>query len=222
MPIESKKEGVMGHNGKSGCGCLLFILIICMVLVGIFIHPLTLKFIAKQMWYSDKITRADIIFVHRFEEDKDGELYTAAFHEYKIGNGRAIYVEEDMTLGVSIEMLIAKMAAIRGIKESAVRALDAEGEGIVKIKNINEKIQSMGYKKVIVIVPEYASKRFRRLYDSLGENGKVFYMIKPVEVTYFERNKWWKNRTARFALLKEIYEQGVYRFSSPKDKAKTE
>jgi len=212
----------MGNNGTSGCGCLVFILIVCMVLVGALMHPFTLKLIVKQMLHSDKITRADIIFVHRFEEDKNGELYTDAFQEYKAGNGRAIYVEEDMTLGVSIEMLIAKMAAIRGIKESAVRALDAEGEGITKIRNINDKIQSMGYKKVIVIVPEYASKRFRRFYDSLGQEGKVLYMIKPVEVTYFEKDKWWKDRTARFILLREIYEQGTLYFSSSKDKSKKE
>jgi hypothetical protein len=216
------KEGIMGNNGKSGCGCLLFILVVCMVLVGAFMHPFTLKLIAKQMRYEDKIVRADIVFVPRFVEDHEGELYVGAFHEYRTGNCRMIYIEEDKTFGVSIGVLIAKMAAIRGIKESIVKTIDAEGEGASKVNKISEQIQAMGYKKVIVLVPEYASKRFRLLYDSIQKEGGTLYMIKPVEMTYFVNDKWWKDRTSRFILLKEIYERGTNYFSSFKDEEKTE
>jgi hypothetical protein len=212
----------MGNKGKSGCGCLLFILVICLVLVGALMHPFTLKLIAKQMRYEDKIVPADIIFVHRFEEDKDGELYVEAFREYREKNGKVIYVEEDKTFGISIELSIAKMAEIRGIKMNVVKAIDAEGEGALKLNKIREKIQAMGYKKVIVLVPEYASKRFRLLYDSIKGDDGVLYMIKPVEVTYFANDKWWKDRISRFLLLKEIYERGANYFSSSKNEEKTE
>jgi hypothetical protein len=104
----------MGNKGKSGCGCLLFILVICMVLVGALMHPFTLKLIAKQMRHEDKIIPADIIFVPRFVEDKNGELYTDAFREYWAGNGKLIYVEEDKIFGVSIESLITKLATTKG------------------------------------------------------------------------------------------------------------
>jgi hypothetical protein len=38
-------------------------------------------------------------------------------------------------------------------------------------------------------------------------------MIKPVEVTYFKKDKWWKDGTSRIVFGKEIYELGSYYFS---------
>ena len=210
----------MQNKGKSGCGCFLFILVVCMVLAGALMHPFTLKLIAKQMRYEDKIIPADIIFVHRFVEDKSGELYTDAFREYWAGNGKTIYVEEDKIFGVSIENLITKLAETKGIKENVVKAIDAEGEGAIKLNKMNEQFRTIGCKKVIVLVPEYASKRFRLLYDSLQGDGKILYMIKPVEMTYFKKDKWWKDTTSRLALFKEIYERGVYYWSTFTDKEK--
>lgn len=210
----------MQNKGKSGCGCFLFILVVCMVFAGALMHPFTLKLIAKQMRYEDKIIPADIIFVHRFVEDKSGELYTDAFREYWAGNGKAIYVEEDKIFGVSIENLITKLAETKGIKENVVKAIDAEGEGAIKLNKMNEQFRTIGYKKVIVLVPEYASKRYHVLYDSLEGDGKILYMIKPVEMTYFKKDKWWKDATSRLALFKEIYERGVYYWSTFTDKEK--
>lgn len=207
----------MGSKGKSGCGCFLFVLVVCMVLVGVFIHPFTLKLIAKQMRHEDKIIPADIVFIPRFAEDEDGEVYTDAFREYREGNCKAIYIEDDKTLGVSIGLLISKMADIRGIKGNVVKTIDAEGEGAAKFNKINEKILAMGFKKVLILVPEYASKRFRLLCDAVGGDEKMLYMIKPVTVTYFKQDKWWKDTTSRMVLLKEIYERGVYYYSTFKD-----
>jgi hypothetical protein len=218
--VSPSKGDVMGNKGKSGCGCLLFILVICMVLVGALMHPFTLKLIAKQMRHEDKIVTADIIFVPRFVEDKNGELYTDAFREYWAGNGKLIYVEEDKIFGVSIESLITKLATTKGIKENVVKVVDADEEGIAKLNKINEKFQATGYKKVIVLVPAYASKRFRLLYNSLQGGGKVLYMIRPVEVTYFKKDTWWKDSTSRLALFKEIYERGAYYWSTFTDAEK--
>lgn len=207
----------MGNKGKTGCGCLLFILVICMVLTGALIHPFSLKLIAKQMRHAEKIVPADIIFVHRFVEDKNGELYTDAFREYWAGNGKVIYVEEDKIFGASIQDVIAKMAKTRGIKENIVKAVDAPGEEMVKVNKIKEKIRAMGYKKVIVLVPEYASKRFYLLYGSSQDKDKVFYIIKPVEVSYFKKDTWWKENTSRMVFLKEAYDTGIYYVSKLTD-----
>jgi hypothetical protein len=214
------KGGFMGNKGKSGCGCLLVILVVCMVFVGALMHPFTLKLIAKQMRHEDKIVPADIILVPRFVEDKNGELYMDAFREYLAGNGKAIYVEEDKIFGVSIESLITKLATTKGIKENVVKVIDVEGDGIAKLNKINEEFQTMGSKNVIVLAPEYASKRFRLLYDSLQGVGKIIYMIKPVGVTYFKKDKWWKDSTSRWALFKEIYERGAYYWSTFTDEEK--
>ncbi|MBA4391125.1 MAG: hypothetical protein C0399_09320 [Syntrophus sp. (in: bacteria)] len=200
----------MGNKGKTGCGCLLFILVICMVFTGALIHPFSLKLIAKQLRHADKVVPADMIFVHRFAEDKNGELYTDAFREYWAGNGKTIYVEEDKIFGTSIQDVIAKMAKTRGIKEDIVKTIDVPGGETVKVNNIKEKIRAMGYKKVIVLVPEYASKRFHLLYGASQDNDKVLYIIKPVEVSYFKKDAWWKDNTSRIVFLKEIYDTGSY------------
>lgn len=197
----------MNNRGKIGCGCLVVILVVCIVLVGSFMHPVSLKTVVKKLRYEDKLARADIVFVHRFEEDKEGELYNEAFHQYKTGNARAIYVEEDLTFGVSIELAIAKLAAIRGIKESAVKAIDAPGEGLSKLRKFDEKFRQIGCKRVIVIVPEYASKRFRAFYDSIQKESSIVYLIDPVQVTYFSRDRWWKDSKSRLLVLRELYER---------------
>lgn len=199
----------MNNKGKAGCGCLLIVLVVCVILVGLFMNPVSLKTITKKLRYEDKMDRADIVFVHRFEEDKEGELYNEAFHQYKIGNARAIYVEEDLTFGVSIELAIAKLAAIRGIKENAVKAVDAPGEGMAKLNNFDEKFRQTGARKVIVVVPEYASKRFRSFYDLIQKQSSIVYMIDPVQVTYFARDRWWKDSKSRLLIIKELYQRVV-------------
>lgn len=204
------KGGIMGQHGKVGCGCLIFILIVCMVIAGIFIHPLTLKMIGKQFRYEDKVVQADIIFVPRFIEDRNGELYTESFRDYWAGNGKAIFVEEDKIFGVSLTELIQKMAKGRGIKESVVKGLEAEGGEVLRAAKIKEKFAGMGYKKIIIIVPEYASRRFHLLYNSSQGDAKVVYMIKPVTVTYFTMDRWWKEGTSRFIVMKEFYNMGFY------------
>lgn len=200
----------MGQHGKVGCGCLIFILIVCMVIAGIFMHPLTLKMIGKQFRYEDKVVQADIIFVPRFIEDRSGELYAESFREYWAGNGKTIFVEEDKIFGVSLTELIQKMAKGRGIKETVVKGLEAEGGEVLRAAKIKEKFAGMGYKKIIIIVPEYASRRFHLLYSSSQGDVKVVYMVKPVAVTFFKMDKWWKESISRLIVMKEAYNMGFY------------
>ena len=57
-------------------------LIIIMVLTGALIHPISLSIIGNQFRYEDKIFTSDVIFVPRFPEDRNGELYVEAFRNY--------------------------------------------------------------------------------------------------------------------------------------------
>jgi hypothetical protein len=207
------RGGIMGQHGRVGCGCLIFILIVCMVIAGIFIHPLTLKIIGKQFRYEDKVVQADIIFVPRFIEDKSGELYTESFREYWAGNGKAIFVEEDKIYGVSLTELVQKMAKGRGIKEAVVKGLEADSGEVLKATKIKEKFAGMGYKKIIVIVPEYASRRFHLLYGSSQGDAKIVYMIKPVPVSFFKMDRWWKESISRLIVIREAYNMGSYYLS---------
>ncbi|MCK7468493.1 MAG: hypothetical protein MZU91_10590, partial [Desulfosudis oleivorans] len=68
----------------------LFVLIVIMVLTGALIHPISLEFIGNQFQYEDKIFTSDAIFVPRFPEDRNGELYVEAFRDYSAGNGKLI------------------------------------------------------------------------------------------------------------------------------------
>ncbi len=97
--------------------------------------PFTLKLIAKQMRHEDKIVPADIIFVPRFAEDKNGELYTDAFREYWAGNGKSIYVEEDKIFGISIEDVDRKNGENKRYQGKHCEGYRSpEGEEIAKAK----------------------------------------------------------------------------------------
>ena len=202
----------MNTKGKVGCGCLIFILVVCMVGAGIFMHPFTLKFITNQFRYEDKIFQSDAIFVPRFSEDKSGELYIAAFREFRAGNSKEIWVEDDKLLGMNISEMVLKMAKERGIKEGVIKKIEIDGEGKIKAGKAREYIEKTGAKKVIVVVPEYASRRFHLVFGSPKDDGKVLFLVKPVSVSYFKKDKWWKEPVSRDILLKELPLIGSYYF----------
>jgi hypothetical protein len=193
----------MRIEGKAGCGCLILILVFFMVFTGVLVHPFTLKFIGNQFKYEDKLFPSEAIFVPRFAEDKNGELYIDAFREHWAGNGKAIWVEEDKIFGISIMDIILKMAKTRGVKETAIKKLEVDAEGRKKVDKIKERFEGMGFKRVIILVPEYASRRFHLLYGS-SEEGKTLYLIKALNVSYFKKDNWWKDGASRIILLREL------------------
>jgi hypothetical protein len=200
----------MNHKGMAGCGCLIFVLIVIMVLTGALIHPITLRFIGNQFHYEDKIFTSDAIFVPRFSEDRNGELYVESFRDYSAGNGKLILVEDDTILGTSIVELVNKMARTRNVKEDGIRKIVASGEGLIKAQKIKEQIEKQGLRKVIIIVPGYAARRFHLMYGSSKTDGKTLYLIKPVPITFFKRDKWWKDSDSRGALANEAFAIGSY------------
>lgn len=200
----------MNHRGLAGCGCLIVILVIIMVLTGALIHPITLRFIGNQFRYENKIFTSDVIFVPRFPEDKNGELYVEAFREYSAGNGKLIFVEDDTILGTSIVELVNRMAKTRNVKEEGVKKIVASGEGLINAQKIKEQIERQGVRKVIILVPEYASRRFHLMFDSSKTDGRILYLIKPVNVTFFKKDRWWKESNSRGALANEVFAIGSY------------
>ncbi|OPX96732.1 MAG: hypothetical protein A4E58_01648 [Syntrophorhabdus sp. PtaB.Bin006] len=216
----------MNNRGKAGCGCLVFILIVVMVTTGILMHPLSLRFTANLFRYEDKVFPSSAIFVPRFQEDRAGELYIEAFRDYWAGNGKIIWVEDEKILGTSIIEIIHRMAKARNIREDAVRRLEAGNEQGADIGKIKEWFERLGYRKVIILVPEYASRRFHLLYSSSRDDEKTIFLIKPVSVSYFKKEMWWKDPVSRHVLVNEIYATGSYflrRFTrEEKDKKNTE
>jgi len=194
----------MNKNGKAGCGCFVFILVAFMVLVGLCIHPFSLRFIGNQLRYEDKVFPSDAIFVPRFSEDKNGELYGEAFKQYLAGKGKTIWVEDEKILGMTILDIVTKMASAKGIDEGVLKKIEADSEGKTKASKIQGKFGSLRVKKVIIIVPEYASREFHLLYGPSEQEGGTIFLIKPVEVGFFKKDSWWKDPTSRSIFFKEV------------------
>jgi hypothetical protein len=203
----------LNNKGKAGCGCLIFLLVLCMVLVALFIHPVSLKFLAGRLVFADPIVPSDALYVPRFLEDKNGEVYLDAFKEYLAGNGKAICIEDDQVLGVSIKEIVGRMAKQRGIKEDAIKKVEVGIEGEAAAAKVQEFFSRLGAKKVIILVPEYASRRFHLMFGDADSPGKVIFLVKPVPVSYFKKEKWWGNESSRAAIQREGYSLGAVLFS---------
>jgi hypothetical protein len=197
-------------KGKTGCGCLLFVLIVCMVAAALLVHPFPLRVLTGLFVYRDKIVPCDVLLVPRFHEDKNGELYKEALREFLAGEGRMIYVEDDQVLGISVREIVARMAKARGVKDEAVRKLDIPFDEKSAVPRVRQKLEQLGVKRAILIVPEYASKRFHLLYSSESANGKVLFLVNPVIVSYFKREKWWANEFSRTAVQRELFALSSY------------
>ncbi len=200
-------------SGRAGCGCLVFVVIILLVLAAAFVHPFSLRLLTGLLVYQDRIVPADALLVPRFIEDKNGELYQEAFREFWAGNGKTVYVQDDHILGMSLKEIVSRMAKQRGIKEDVVKALELNLEGKAGAAKAKEALAHAGANKVIVIVPEYASERFHLLYSSGSTSDKVLFLIKPVSVSYFKRERWWSNEFSRAALERELFGIGSFYFS---------
>jgi hypothetical protein len=194
------------ERGLAGCGCLVVIVVVVIIAAGLFMHPFTLRLLGNRFYYSDKVSPGDIIFVPRFSEDRNGELYVDAFREYWAGNGKTLWIEDEKLLGTSLREFVTRMAKERGIKEEAVKKIEPEGEGLDRELSVKAKVAALKVKRVVVIVPEYASRRFHILYDSSRASQHMTFMIKGVHVSYFKKDKWWKDEQSRHLLVGEIYD----------------
>jgi len=200
----------MTDRGVAGCGCLIVILVVIMVLTGALMHPITLKFIGNQFRYEDKIFTSDAIFVPRFPDDKNGELYIEAFREYSAGNGKVMLIEDDAILGTSVVELVGRMAKTRNVKEESIKRIAIPGEGLLQAQKIREQMERQGLRKVIILVPEHASRRFHLMYDSSKVNGRTLYLIKPVLVSFYKKDKWWKEPDSIGVLANEALSIASY------------
>jgi hypothetical protein len=198
-----KGKNAMNDKGKAGCGCLVIILVIIMVTAGIGFHPVSLKFITKFFRYADVVVTADAIFVPRFPEDKNGELYRDAFREYFAGNGKIIFVENDSLLGRDLGATLNQMAQARGVKENVIRTVNPGDRGDARPAELKRKLKATGLKKIIVIVPEYSARRYHMIYSR--DTGGVLYMIKPLKVSYFKSDQWWRDGLSRSIMAHEAY-----------------
>lgn len=210
------------RNGKAGCGCLLFVVVVCMVLAALLAHPFSLKILTGLLIYQDKMVPSDALLVPRFLEDKNGEVYQEAFREFWAGNGKVIYVEDDQVLGMSVREIVARMAKQRGIKEDVVKKIEFGAEDKASVLKLKEGLAQLGVKRAILLVPEYASERFHLLYGLGGTDEKMIFLVKPVTVSYFKSEKWWANEFSRAALQRELYAVGSFYFSRFKYGQKSE
>lgn len=191
--------------GRAGCGCLIMVLVVFLVIAGLMMHPFALRLLGDRLVYKDPIVTSDAILAPYFPEDKNGELFMDAFREFWAGNGKFILVEEQRVFGLSLTELVRRLAAERGIKEPVVRKLDVDFATPGNPLHLKEKVSALRLNKVIVIVPDYASGRFHAAFDASKDNEKTIYLIRPVSMSYFSRERWWKNAATRGIVASEIY-----------------
>jgi hypothetical protein len=204
----SKATWYKARKGRAGCGCLLFVLVVCMVLSGVLVHPFSLKVMAGRLHYEDKVVPCDAVFVPRFPEDKNGEVYTGAFREYWAGNGKSIWIEDDRVFGFTMKDIVARMAKERGIREDAVHAIEVGGDDdAARAAFIRQALAKQGIRKVVVVVPAYASRRYHLLFGSSEGKGALF-LVRPVDVSYFKADRWWKDDASRGAMGREMSRVG--------------
>ena len=129
--------------------------------------------------------------------------YSDAFREYFAGNGRAIYVENDRLLERDIGVIVTRMAQDRGVKERVIKTVDSGNGTAARQSGIKKKLKAAGLKKVIIIVPEYAARRFHMMYSR--DTGGTLYMIKPLKVSYFQGDSWWRDSLSRALTAHEMY-----------------
>lgn len=193
------------EEGKVGCGCLFFLFLLFLVVFGILFHPKTLRFIGGQLIYRDKILFSDVLYVPRFSEDSDGELYLAAFEELKKGNGRWIWVEDYELLQTSVVNILRRLAKERGVKEDLIKGIRLNGKESEKWKKLIELCKKERIRRVVVFVPEYSSRRYHIMLTGRS-NGEVVFLINPVKLAFFNQERWWKESKSREAILKEYVE----------------
>lgn len=191
--------------GKAGCGCLIMGLAVFLVAAALMMHPFSLRILGDRLVYRDTIVTSDAILIPYFPEDKNGELFMDAFREFWAGNGRVILVEEQRVFGLSLTELVRKLAHERGIKEPVVRKVDVEPDDSGNPVRLKAKVSTLHLKKVIVVVPDYASRRFHAAFDDSEGDGKSVYLIRPVTMSYFNRERWWRSAATRCIVAGEIY-----------------
>jgi hypothetical protein len=204
----------MGIKGKVGCGCLIGILVVIMILAGVSIHPVSLRFVGKSFRYEDKIVPADAVFVPRFAEDHNGELYVEAFREYFSGNGKVVYIENDKVLGTDIHDLVSRLAKSRGIKDSVTKPLYAGDMGDGKTAFFKQKLKEAGLKKVIASWSRNTRRDdITQMYDPTRDGGAVLYMIKPQRSAISGRTDGGGMSCRASLMAREFYASLLYYYS---------
>jgi hypothetical protein len=125
-------------------------------------------------------------------------------------------------LGLSVTEIVARMAKQRGIKEDMVRKLETPADGAAYAAAVKAGFARLGLKKVIIVVPEYASRRYHLLFGPDGTQDAVLFLVKPVTMSYFKRDKWWATEAARTAMQRELYALGTFYFDRFKYGEKTD
>jgi len=67
-----------------------------------------------------------------------------------------------------------------------------------------------GIKKIVLVVPGYASKRYQLLYGPAKADDSMLVLVKPVSVSYFKADKWWSDDLSRTLMGREFYRMGQF------------
>ena len=88
--------------------------------------------------------------------------------------------------------------------------LTVEGDDAAKAQAARAALLKQGIKKIVLVVPGYASKRYQLLYGSAKADDSMLVLVKPVSVSYFKADKWWSDDLSRTLMGREFYRTGLF------------
>ena len=187
------------NKGRAGCGCLLFAARRLHGRRGC-AHP---SFLVQGL-AAASATRTDRAVRRRFRaavrrKTRTGRSTREAFREYWAGNGKAIWVENDRVLGLTMKEIVARMAKARGIKEGAIKAWTSrKATRRSRLPRRSRRSQNRGSRRWSSWCP-ITPRRDSTCSTSRGRKGEgpLLFLVKPVEVSYFKTDKWWKDDLSR-------------------------
>lgn len=122
------------------------------------------------------------------------------------GLGTSLWVTCPISYGVS-ECEIAKAFLTRaGFRSSTLRAVQTTRQlETIEARLSAEQLGSMGIKSVIVVVPDYKSRRLDRIYSRICAQRGIVARTLAVSTPQFNADNWRLARQSRKRLLNEVF-----------------
>jgi hypothetical protein len=155
------------------------------------LRPVDAVLVPTADWLRDDFVSTRLIEAARLEES---------------GLGASLWITCPISYGVS-ECEIAKAFLTRaGFRASTLRAVQTNTllPETSEARLAAEQLYSMGIKSLVVVVPDYKSRRLDRLYRRLCAQHGIVARTLAVSTPQFNADTWWHTRQSRKLFLTEM------------------
>lgn len=138
-------------------------------------------------------------------DDPGSERLIGAATLVQSGLGASLWVTCPISYGVS-ECEIAKAFLTRaGFRASMLQAIQTTRQPeTAEARLAAERLYSMGIKSVVVVVPDYKSRRLDRIYQHISAQRGIVARTLAVSTPQFSADNWWQARQSRKLFFTEM------------------